>query len=74
MIPLLLIPAHKHTHSPICLPTYLPTYLPDIPHDEDEVKARQDGGHEVDVLGGRLEVVVTAEDRVGGSQNRGTTV
>lgn len=36
-----------------------------VAHDEDHVEAAEDGGLEVNVVAGRLEVVVTAKDGVG---------
>jgi hypothetical protein len=40
-----------------------------VADDEDEVETGQDGGLEVDVLAWGLEVVVAAEDRVGGGEH-----
>ena len=48
--------------------------VPHVPHQEDEVEPTQDGRHEVDVLAGRLEVVVPAEDGVGRRQHAGAAV
>lgn len=46
---------------------------PDVPDDEDEVEARQDRRHQVDVLRRALQVVVPPVDGVGGRQHRSTT-
>jgi hypothetical protein len=52
----------------------VPFFVPDVPHDEYQVEAGKDGGHEVDVLGCGLQVVVAPEDGIGGGQNGGTGV
>ena len=45
-----------------------------VADDEDHIEAGQDGGLEIDVLAGRLEIVVAAEDRVGGCEDGGSSV
>ena len=45
-----------------------------VADDEDEVEAGEDGGLEVDVFAGGFEVVVAAEDGVGGGEDGGAGV
>lgn len=47
--------------------------VPDVSDDEDEVEARQDGCHQINVLRRALEVVVAAVDRVSRRENRRST-
>lgn len=47
--------------------------VPDVSDDEDEVEARQDGCHQINVLGRALEVIVAAVDRVSRRENRRST-
>lgn len=43
--------------------------LPDIPHDEDEIESREDGGHQVDIFRRALEIIVAPVDWICGRKN-----
>lgn len=48
--------------------------LPDISYDEDVVEPGEDGGLEIDLFGSVLEVVVSAEERIGSCEDRSSRV
>lgn len=60
--------AHMHTHDVTGNPL-VSASLVIITNNENHIETRQNGGLEINILSGGLQVIVTAEDRVRGSQN-----
>lgn len=54
--------------------SFIKSFFSDILHDEDGVESREDRTLEVDLLCSSLEVVVTTEDWVSSSKDRGPGV
>jgi len=65
--------AHLDTHD-VAGDAFVAAFFMLVADDEDHIEAGQDGGLEIDVLAGRLEIVVAAEDRVGGCEDGGAGV
>ncbi len=65
--------AHLDAHD-VAGDEFVAALLVLVADDEDHIEAGQDGGLEIDVLTGRLEIVVAAEDRIGGCEDGGAGV
>ena len=65
--------AHGEIHD-VARDPFVAALLMLVAHDEDHVETGEDGSLEIDVLARRLEVVVAAENRVGGREDGGARV